>query len=150
MLAELAAANAAFSIIKQTVQNTGDFTNAISQIKTFVGSKADLEKKLEKKRGGGLFSSPADDNDLEEFIALEKIRENEAELKQWMIYAGRAGLWTDWQAFQAEARKKRKEEAAELAKRREDAIHKILIGALVATILSCLIGLFYWVMWLAS
>ncbi|MEK9699962.1 MAG: hypothetical protein VW270_29550, partial [Candidatus Poseidoniales archaeon] len=46
-------------------------------------------------------------NELEEFMHLEKLRQQEEDLKQWMIYAGRPGLWHDWQRFQAEARKAR-------------------------------------------
>ena len=38
-------------------------------------------------------------------MALEQIKEKEAELKKMMIYLGRPGLWQDWQQFQAEARK---------------------------------------------
>ena len=37
------------------------------------------------------------------------MKQREEELKQWMIYAGRPGLWQDWQRFQAEARKARLE-----------------------------------------
>ena len=57
------------------------------------------EKKQKSKGGGG---------DLEEFMALEQIREKEEELKKMMIYLGRPGLWQDWQEFQAEARKSRR------------------------------------------
>ena len=45
MLAELAAANAAFSVIKQAVQNSGDIAKAGSAIAKFVGAKEDLQKK---------------------------------------------------------------------------------------------------------
>jgi len=98
MLAELAAANAAFSVIKQAVQHGGDIAKAGSAIASFVGAKEDLQKKATRKGGG---------SDLEEFMALEQIREQEEQLKQIMIYAGRPGLWHDWQKFQAQARKDR-------------------------------------------
>ena len=42
-------------------------------------------------------------------MALEQIREQEEQLKQIMIYAGRPGLWHDWQRFQAKARIARRE-----------------------------------------
>ena len=41
-------------------------------------------------------------------MALEELKQKEEELKQIMIYAGRPGLWADWQKFQAEARKSRR------------------------------------------
>ncbi len=117
MLAELAAANAAFSVIKQAVQNSGDIAKAGSAIAKFVGAKEDLQKKASKKGGG---------SDLEEFMALEQIREKEEQLKQFMIYCGRPGLWGDWQRFQAKARIARRE-AEEAAKRKRKQILEITI-----------------------
>ena len=117
MLAELAAANAAFSVIKQAVQNSGDIAKAGSAIAKFVGAKEDLQKKASKKGGG---------SDLEEFMALEQIREKEEQLKQFMIYCGRPGLWGDWQRFQAKARIARRE-AEENAKRKRKQIIEISI-----------------------
>jgi molecular chaperone GrpE (heat shock protein) len=117
MLAELAAANAAFSVIKQAVQNSGDIAKAGSAIAKFVGAKEDLQKKASKKGGG---------SDLEEFMALEQIREKEEQLKQFMIYCGRPGLWGDWQRFQAKARIARRE-AEEAAKRKRKQIIEISI-----------------------
>ena len=117
MLAELAAANAAFSVIKQAVQNSGDIAKAGSAIAKFVGAKEDLQKKASKKGGG---------SDLEEFMALEQIREKEEQLKQFMIYCGRPGLWGDWQRFQAKARVARRE-AEENAKRKRKQIFEIAI-----------------------
>jgi len=109
MLAELAAANAAFAVIKTAVQNGKDIAAAGSAIASFVGAKEDLQRKANKKGGG---------SDLEEFMALEQIREQEEQLKQSMIYAGRPGLWGDWQRFQAKARVARRE--AEEARRRKN------------------------------
>tara|TARA_E500000318_G_scaffold80947_1_gene76134 strand:- start:284 stop:715 length:432 start_codon:yes stop_codon:yes gene_type:complete len=135
MLAELAAANAAFSVIKTAVQNGGDIAKAGSAIAKFVGAKEDLQKKSSKKGGG---------SDLEEFMALEQIREKEEQLKQIMIYAGRPGLWGDWQRFQAKARVERREaEQASIRKRRQIVEISIImflffIGLIV---LACIVAL---------
>ena len=102
MLAELAAANAAFSVIKSFVSNGKELGGCVKQISDFVFAKEQIEKKAKKKKAGGGGS------DLEEFMALEQIKEKEEELKKIMIYLGRPGLWQDWQAFQAEARKSRR------------------------------------------
>ena len=111
MLAELAAANAAFQVIKTAVQNGKEIASAGKAIANFVGAKEQLQKKAQKKGGG---------SDLEEFMALEQIREQEEQLKQIMIYAGRPGLWSDWQRFQAKARVARREaEEAAIAKRKK-------------------------------
>ena len=68
MLAELAAANAAFSVIKQCVSNGKEIAAAGNAIAQFVGAKEKLQAKAAKNGGG---------SDLEEFMALEKIREQE-------------------------------------------------------------------------
>ena len=50
MLAELAAANASFSIIKQAVQNGRELADAGSAITKYVGAKEELARKVEAAR----------------------------------------------------------------------------------------------------
>jgi len=120
MLAEMAAFNAAFAIVKQTVQNSGDLVKCAKQIGDIVGVKADLQEKVNRKKSGFLASlSGKTANDFEEFQALEEVREAEEQLKTLMIWTGRPGLWADWQRFQAEARKQRIKEREEAEKRRQ-------------------------------
>lgn len=133
MLAELAAANAAFAVIKTAVQNGKDIAAAGSAIASFVGAKEDLQKKANKKGGG---------SDLEEFMALEKIREHEEQLKQIMIYAGRPGLWGDWQRFQAKARVARREAEEAAIRKRKQYLEIFIITFLLIlglTILACIV-----------
>ena len=133
MLAELAAANAAFSVIKQAVQNGSDIAKAGSAIAQFVGAKEDLHRKSQKKGNRA---------DLEEFMALEQIREQEEQLKQIMIYAGRPGLWSDWQKFQAKARTQRREDEIARAKKRKKIIEITIITfflILGLTIMACFV-----------
>ena len=134
MLAELAAANAAFAVIKTAVQNGKDIASAGNAIASFVGAKEDLQRKAQK-RGGG--------SDLEEFMALEQIREKEEELKTFMIYAGRPGLWSDWQRFQAKARTARREAELSAAKRRRKIIDWSLIIIISLALLSSLAGFIF-------
>ena len=117
MLAELAAANAAFGVIKSFISNGKDLASCGKQISDFVFAKEQIEKKAKKQRAKGVRT-----NDLEEFMALEKIKQQEEELKQIMIYAGRPGLWADWQKFQAEARKSRRYAEKMAQRRREELI----------------------------
>ena len=128
MLAELAAANAAFGVIKSFISNGKELASCGKQISDFVFAKEQIEKKASKKRAKGLGGA-----DLEEFMALEKIKEQEKELKQLMIYAGRPGLWEDWQRFQAEARKSRRYAEKMAAKQREELIELVgyVVGGLV-------------------
>ena len=133
MLAELAAANAAFAVIKQAVSNGKEIAAAGSAIAEFVGAKEILEKKANKKGGG---------NDLEEFMALEQIREQEEQLKQIMIYAGRPGLWHDWQKFQAKARIARREQEQERLRKRKQYFEIAIISFLFVVglgVLGCIV-----------
>ena len=98
MIAELAAFNAAYSVVKEFVANGRDLTDCFSVIGQMTTAKEDLKLKADK-RG---FTS-----DAEEFAALEQIKKAEDELREIMQYHGRAGLWDDFVKFQAEARKAR-------------------------------------------
>jgi antitoxin (DNA-binding transcriptional repressor) of toxin-antitoxin stability system len=143
MLAELAAANAAFAVIKQCVQNGRELTAAGEAIAKFVTAKEELQRKGSKKKARGV-NTP----DLEEFMALEKIREQEEQLKQFMIYAGRPGLWNDWQKFQAEARKSRRVQEELAKRRREEMIEMMGYGLVVVIIVGALVAFAFWVLWM--
>ena len=103
MIAELAAFNAAFGVVKGFIANGKDLSDCFGQIGQMVGAKEDLKLRQEKNKKS-LFSS-----DAEEFMALEQINKAEEELKDFMVYYGRAGLWDDFIVFQGKARKSRLE-----------------------------------------
>jgi len=135
MLAELAAANAAFAVIKQAVSNGKEIAAAGSAIAQFVGAKEKLERKAQQKGGG---------SDLEEFLALEKIKEQEKQLKELMIYTGRPGMWGDWQRFQAKARVARREAEVAAARKRKKIIEGTIIAffvLIIIAILGCIVAL---------
>mgnify|MGYP007029088494 FL=1 len=138
MLAELAAANAAFGIIKSFVSNGKELTGCAKQISDFVFSKEAIEKNLKKKKAKGVGGG-----DLEEFMALEQIREKEEELKKMMIYLGRPGLWQDWQQFQAEARKSRRYQE-KMAKKRQEEIMEYVGDSIGFIIIIFFAGLAAW------
>ena len=134
MLAELAAANAAFAVIKQAVQNSGEIARAGGAIAKFVGAKEDLEKKV-----AGKTKSSVGGSDLEAFLALEQVKEAEYELKKIMIYIGRPRLWSDWQAFQAKCRTERRE-AEKKARRRKQFILEMFVGAMAVFLMVGIAG----------
>jgi hypothetical protein len=103
MLAELAIANAAFGVIKETIANGGDIMAAGSHIFKFFDNKSKLVQKASQSG-----------SDSEAFFALEQIKQHEAALQELFIYQGRPGLWDDWLKFQAEAKRKRNAEAREI------------------------------------
>ena len=138
MLAELAAINAAYGVIKEVVGNGRELYDCGAQLSSFFNNKAALQKKVNE--------APVDQRgQLEEFFALEKIAQQEEELKQIMIYTGRAGLWDDWLQFQAQAARARREEIAKLEreayKRRQNFIRAVEIfsSALVVITTAALI-----------
>ena len=138
MLAELAAANAAFNVIKQFVSNGKELSGCAKHISDFVFSKETIEKNLKKKKAKGVGGT-----DLEEFMALEQIKEKEEELKKMMIYLGRPGLWQDWQAFQAEARKSRRYQE-KMAEKRQQELMEYLGYGIAAIVIIFFAGLLAW------
>ena len=132
MLAELAAANAAYAVIKEAISNGGDLIAAGAKLGEYFGLKSEISKRASKKGNGS-----------EEFWALEKLRQQEEELKTLMIYQGRPGLWQGWLEFQARQRRERDaEEVQERARvaRRKEVVQAILVAVLVAVIGLSLIG----------
>jgi hypothetical protein len=124
MLAELAVANAAFAVIKETVANGGDIMAAGKHLFSFFDNKAAIAKKANDSG-----------SDSEAFFALEQIKQNEKELQELMMWCGRAGLWDDWLNFQAQAKRKREADArAEILARikRREAIWGWINGVLIA------------------
>jgi hypothetical protein len=132
MIAEIMLANAAFGAIKETIQNGGDLLSAGQKLFDYFDAKSTIQKKA---REGGMKS------DLEEFMALEKLKQQEAELKQMMIYQGRGGMWDDWQQFQVEARKKREKAEAEAKVKRMKRIEALKTTGLIVLLVVMLGGL---------
>jgi hypothetical protein len=126
VIAELAAFNAAYSVVKEFVANGRDLTDCFSVIGQMTTAKEDLKLRQAKKNG---FTS-----DAEEFAALEQMKKAEDDLRELMQYYGRAGLWDDFVKFQAEARKTRLIERNERIKKinqRWQYASLIVAGALV-------------------
>jgi hypothetical protein len=110
MLAEIAAANAAFAVIKGALANGKELHQLGSRVFDYFDNKAKIQEAATKKGGG---------SDLEEFMALENLRQQEEELRERMVYAGRPGMWGDWQKFQAQAARKRREDAEAAAREKK-------------------------------
>ena len=143
MLAEIAAANAAFAVIKSAIQNGREIADVAHKVGEYVNATESLRKRGEKRKRKG-------HSDLEEFMHLEKLKQQEEELKQWMIYAGRPGLWGDWQRFQAQARKARLEDIERQRRRRKQLIEIITISAFAILLGSAVVGLIVWMIYLKS
>jgi hypothetical protein len=136
MIAEIAAANAAFAVIKGALANGKELHQLGSRVFDYFDNKAKIQEKATQKGGG---------SDLEEFMALERLKQQEEELRERMVYAGRPGMWDDWVKFQAHAARKRreaKEAAAREAIRRKERAARLteyIVMGMAAVILAALI-----------
>lgn len=148
MLVELAAANAAYAVIKECVQNSGELMQAGRAVMDWFNAKNELQKKVEEK-------PPDQRSDLEEFFALEELKKQQQELKELFIYKGRPGLWDDWLAFQVKARQSREAAAAaetrkqlQKEKDRKKLWEQILLGFWLAVLAVVLTGIIAGAVWL--
>jgi hypothetical protein len=124
MIAELAAANAAFQVIKTALNNGKELSAIGGKVFDYFDNKAKIQEKATKKT-----NKNGDRSDMEEFMALEQLNAQETELRERMIYAGRPGLWEDWIKFQAQAasrRRRNKEIAARNALIRKQKISDLI------------------------
>ena len=138
MLAELAAANAAFAVIKAALKNSGELINAGEAVFNYFDAKSSIQKKSNEK---------GNRSDLQEFMALETLRQQEERLREEMIYAGRPGMWEDWLKFQAQAARARRErERAALRKkeRRIEAIKTTLYWSVVSILAAVIVAIVIW------
>ena len=125
MLAELAAANAAFAVIKKCVENGSEIAKAGQAIADFTLNKDAVQKKAASK-GSNLDGSKSD---LEEFLALDELKRKEDELRSMMQLYGRAGMYPDYVKFCAEARRQRAEAVKE-AQRKSIKLHDNIMLAI--------------------
>jgi len=140
MLEMLMVANSAFAVIKQTIENGRELSSAGAAIAKFVGAEEQLKKDLDKKKSS-IWTNflGKEDNDLEEFMALEEIRVKNEQLREFMQLYGRANLYNDYISYCADARKARKEARIKAEQQREkikDIALKIVLAILVSALLA--------------
>ena len=139
MIAELAAANAAYDVIKQSIQNGQEIYEAAEAMAKYFGLKQEIQRKAHEH---GYKS------DLEAFMAAEQLKAQEEELKQMMIYQGRGGMWEDWLNYQSQMKRSREEAEREAIraqqKRKAMLIDGTLVGLAVVGIIVC-VGIFFWI-----
>jgi hypothetical protein len=146
MLAELAAANAAFGVIKTAISNSKELADCAKSIAAFVGAEEDLKAKAEKKKKNPFHKVLGkDSNDFEEFLALEKIAQQKAALQSHMRLFGRPGLYDSWVEYQAQARKARKEAQRQREKERQELIEVLTWVFTIVVVWGGLgAGFYYW------
>ena len=129
MLAELAACNAAFSVIKTAITNGKELYDCGDSAKKYFANKSTIAKRVASKGK----------SDLDAFMALEKLKEQEVWLKEHMIYAGRPEMYSDWLKFQSECKKERERDARLAVLKKHNAVKMLkqfvtIIGLAIAVI----------------
>ena len=129
MLAELAACNAAFSVIKTAITNGKELYDCGDSAKKYFANKSTIAKRVASKGK----------SDLDAFMALEKLKEQEVWLKEHMIYAGRPEMYSDWLKFQSECKKERERDARLAVLKKHNVVKMLkqfvtIIGLAVAVI----------------
>jgi len=147
MLAEIAMANAAFSVIKKAVQNGRELAQCGKSISDFLSAEDSLKDKAESDKKS-IFKKVMgkDTADFESFLALDQIKEQRRQLESHMRLYGRPGLYDSWVEYQGQARKARKAAEKQRQKEREELIEAISIFAGVILIFGMAVGgayLFY-------
>lgn len=140
MLAELALCSAAFNTVKEFIQNGKELHQMGEGIIKYFDAKSALQKKVNKVSG--------DKSDLEEFLALEQIKAQEDELRELMIYTGRAGMWQDWLKFQSEAAQRRKEAELQAIRdkaKRDAKIYEWFEMSIAGILVILCVGIVIWV-----
>jgi hypothetical protein len=143
VIAELAAINAAYGVIKSFVNNGRELSECGTHISKFFDNKNKLQQKVN--------STPLSQrNTLEEFFALEQVHQKERELKDLMLITGRAGLWDDWQRFQRQIAQQDIDSAAQRAKAarkakqdKEELMLALMTAFLIMLAFSAIVGLVY-------
>ena len=137
MLAELAIANAAFQVIKQTLSNGKELMDAGDSLGKYFKAEKDIAKAAAKKSG----------NVLEAFQAKEQLARQEAELK-YMLNKQRIQGYADFLQFKAQYSRDAKEavrlEARKRHLRNEAIQENIAIGlkamGIIAVIMAAAFG----------
>ena len=129
MLAEIAAANAAFGVLKTALGHGRELYECSNVAKKYFDNKSAITKRVAAKGKG----------DLDAFMALEKIKEQEEWLKEHMIYAGRPDMYADFLKFQSECKQERERNARIAVLKRNNTLKMLgqfitVIGIAVAVI----------------
>ena len=145
ILESIAAANAAYSVIKTALGNGKETAGLIGAVGKFLTAEDDIKQAVQKKKNSPLTAiTGGEEGDWEEFQALESIREKRRELESYIRLYGQPGQWDRWIQWQSEARKQRQEAKKAAAKKREELIEKIQVATgIVIAFTVCVIGIYY-------
>lgn len=140
MLAELAAINSAYQVVRNLVSNGNEISGCISQISKWAGLVEQAEKKhrSERTRKGAM-------GELEEALdtwqTVKRIREQEEELRNMIIATtGNINAWNDIVSIRTKLRKDKADKLQKQQIRRQKIQENIAIGTLIFIIAGSVVG----------
>jgi len=129
-IAAIKLANEAVGAIREMCSNV----QSVGQMGSHLTKLADAKEEIKRK---------AENGDMEAFMALEDIKNQESEIKRTFIYQGRAGLWEDYQRFmrtRKELKEKERKRAEAKAMARKKAIKDGLTYGVVGISILGIVG----------
>ena len=121
VLETMAAANAAYSVIKTCLENGRQVKDMVGQVGRFLSAEEELKEAVKRKKSSPISAiTGGSEGDWEEFQGLEDLKEKRRELESWCRLYGPPGTWDRWQQYQAEARKARRAAQKQKEKEREE------------------------------
>ena len=144
ILESIAAASAAYEVIKTAINQGREGAGLIGAVGKFLSAEEDVKEALQKKKNSPFTAiAGGEEGDWEEFQALEKLREQRKELEDY-IRETRPGQWGRWQQWQVEARKQRAAARRAAEKAREERNEMIAMGAAILLAVSgSVAGIYY-------
>jgi len=140
-IAAIQLANEAISGIKQLAGHV----TSVGQMGKHLTKLADAEEEIQRKADAGC---------MDHFWALEEIKQKNYEIKQMFIYAGRPGLWEDYQKFIKNRKQLKENERKRIIAqkaRRSKRIKEWSLGITIAVAALSAIGICsYFLYWLIS
>lgn len=148
ILETIAAANAAYSVIRKCLENGREVTDMVGQVGKFLAAEEELKEQVKKKKNSAMTAiTGGEEGDWECFQQLEKITEQRKELESFCRLYAKPGTWDRWQTYQNEARVSRAAAKKKREKERQELMNTLgmtgagLLGVLVAVGIAYFVGL---------
>ena len=133
ILESIAAANAAYSVIKTALGNGRETAGLISAVGKFLSAEEDVKDEINKKKASPItMITGSSEGDWEQFQHLENLRQKRQELESYCRLYAPPGTWDRWQPWQAEARRQRQAARKAAEKAREERMDAIATFAGIA------------------
>lgn len=145
ILESIAAANAAYSVIRTALSNGKETATLMGSIGKFLTAEEEIKSAVDRKKNSPLTAiTGGSEGDWEEFQALEDIRAKRAELESWCRLYAPSGTWDRWVSYEAKVRKERADAKKAAMKAREEKMEAIASAAGIGIAITFLIGALYY------